>query len=621
MSDSDDSDCGPPKKVGSGTQFTGWDIVPENTDFIFKIKLDGTKWTKLAYTLKKGVTLPYNPVIEGVEFKFTNHLEPEVAGQVGKKEKGYWKFEAHKETVGEGDNLILGPRIDSNGRDGTEKNLHEQEKNDANNSSSEEEIDKAILKLNGSGIMQFGCAFCSFKSEMIHGSRVHISLDHPKWEDDLKTLDDLRTLAAPVNSSKAPPASSSPHTNPNWLKDLTSNFLAVVVDKCSTRVKQAIETNEVIEDLSEHKLVWNEILNTTVVHLMDIFGEISVPRKQDMREVGATLCALYPRMFRESNPTSASGFEPSKKVLSLNDLASNIIDRFRSKTKKKRPIKTEGDGEPVQEKLARLGKPKIIYGVDNKKFHGKKPSVEAIASLSKTSNEKEFDKREAVFSQLRPEIQEQLSNAQNRIIRISKGFWESPLHLAGQFEYLTGTKNLTETASQNLGTQIGYLERYLMHFDKTFDFKDRIADVEELCETKYQGSLLYKYIMILRFAGTFLDKDGAVLLRLDSDGPATITGPYISAKEINKTFIFSLHVEQDELLGALELAEAVAAFLHLCFVCDLKYPKEASTLADILQRQVAKYGDETGSRCFGTKGKAQTKFSSFMAGLGKVLAQ
>lgn len=48
-----------------------------------------------------------------------------------------------------------------------------------------------------------------------------------------------------------------------------------------------------------------------------------------MREVAATLGTHYPNMFRASPGTAnlSSGFKPSLKVLSLNDLASNIIDR------------------------------------------------------------------------------------------------------------------------------------------------------------------------------------------------------------------------------------------------------------------------------------------------------
>ena len=79
------------------------------------------------------------------------------------------------------------------------------------------------------------------------------------------------------------------------------------------------------------------------------------------------------------------------------------------------------------------------------------------------------------------------------------------------------------------------------------------------------------------------------------------------------------------------------------------YFQEASTLGDILQRQVAKYGDDSGNyldylickkflilgllligilniffpgtKCFGSKAKAQTKFDKYLAGLGQVLAQ
>ena len=52
----------------------------------------------------------------------------------------------------------------------------------------------------------------------------------------------------------------------------------------------------------------------------------------------------------------------------------------------------------------KLGKPKLIYGVDKKKFAATKAKADAIAAISKTSSESEFEKREVVFSKLRPEI-------------------------------------------------------------------------------------------------------------------------------------------------------------------------------------------------------------------------
>ena len=68
MSDSDD-DCVPLKRVNSVTLPLEWEKVPNNADFIFKVKLVemGGKWWKLAYKLKKGVLLPYSLKLKGLK--------------------------------------------------------------------------------------------------------------------------------------------------------------------------------------------------------------------------------------------------------------------------------------------------------------------------------------------------------------------------------------------------------------------------------------------------------------------------------------------------------------------------------------------------------------------------
>ena len=123
MTDSDDSDCAPLVKVRSVSLPTSWEEVPKDIDFVFKVKLCGQsgKWSKLGYTLRKGVSLPYSPIISGLnliisflhkklfkcvmvklflflgmQFTFNHHLEPEVYGKVGRKEKGCWKFEGNQ---------------------------------------------------------------------------------------------------------------------------------------------------------------------------------------------------------------------------------------------------------------------------------------------------------------------------------------------------------------------------------------------------------------------------------------------------------------------------------------------------------------------------------------------
>ena len=61
----------------------------------------------------------------------------------------------------------------------------------------------------------------------------------------------------------------------------------------------------------------------------------------------------------------------------------------------------------------------------------------------------------------------------------------------------------------------------------------------------------------------------------------------------------------------MDMSEAIASYLHLAFTFNLKYSKEvflifardhmwsyflqgAQTIADIMQRRVAKYGDDSG---------------------------
>ena len=80
----------------------------------------------------------------------------------------------------------------------------------------------------------------------------------------------------------------------------------------------------------------------------------------------------------------------------------------------------------------------------------------------------------------------------------------------------------------------------------------------------------------------------------------------------------------------------MATFLHLAFVFDLKYPKvsngfscilvlivlcqDAQTLADIIQRRIARYGsdDGVGTRTSSGKTTALSKYSKYLQVLGEI---
>ena len=61
-----------------------------------------------------------------------------------------------------------------------------------------------------------------------------------------------------------------------------------------------------------------------------------------------------------------------------------------------------------------------------------------------------------------------------------------------------------------------------------------------------------------------------------------------------RVFIFELWCEKRKMFGDLDMAEAIAGFLHLAFVFGVEYPKGSETMGDILQRQIARYGDDSG---------------------------
>jgi len=180
---------------------------------------------------------------------------------------------------------------------------------------------------------------------------------------------------------------------------------------------------------------------------------------------------------------------------------------------------------------------------------------------------------------------------------------------------------LLTPVKKNLTTQLGYLEKFLRYRNQTIEFEEEMAAVDSSCEIDYEGSLLYKYINILRFGARHLDSDGSCLIRLEKDGPAKTNGPHIVAITVNTSFVFEVHAEKEKIIGNLDFPTAIAAFLHLCFVVNLKYPKECQTVCDILQRKVAEYGDDSGTKTQGSKSSAKSKFDKYLDGLGRALSQ
>jgi len=236
------------------------------------------------------------------------------------------------------------------------------------------------------------------------------------------------------------------------------------------------------------------------------------------------------------------------------------------------------------------------------------------------NTEHSVEKREEVYTRNRKVLHHQIRNSSKCARRVCRGFFAHPDHIARHFSWLTGAEDLSATVDKNLHSQIGYLLQYLQHIDKTMDFKEKIAEIDELVETEYDGCRVFKDIQILRIAGSHFDFDGTSLVRLERELPSPSASPFILAVESNRLWVFEVWGDGEKLLGNLSLSTAIAAFLHVSFVFNMKYPKGAQTLADIFQRRFAKYGDDSGTKTTSSKQTAQSKMTKYMVTLGSILS-
>ena len=407
-------------------------------------------------------------------------------------------------------------------------------------------------------------------------------------------MDDTSTINEKEGSNSAEVENQTVHTNPNWLKNINKSrdFHSEIISKCCKRTRDAVENNENIKDIKTWTYTENEIINLTIEYLEHVFGGLGSPKLKDLRIIAVTMTHVYPAMFLGSEDEELSSYGKVRNVGDIDSLAQKLSYRYRDRVGKKR------SGSPSIQKdvmPVKKGKQKDYYGVDNKRFLGIKATAATIASVRSINEEEDFESREAIYNEKRSEIQYMFRTSPKNIQNMCRGFFMNHKHLANQFEYLSRTNNLINNVKQNLPRQMDIMERVLKRIDTSVDMMDKLAEIQTECDVDYNGLVIFKFIHLLRLGGNTLDKDGSALVRFVEDGKVSHPGPFIMAVQVDKAFIFELWVEHSKLLVNLDLIEVIASFLHLAFVFGLEYPQDANTVADILQRLVASYGDDSGT--------------------------
>ena len=164
------------------------------------------------------------------------------------------------------------------------------------------------------------------------------------------------------------------------------------------------------------------------------------------------------------------------------------------------------------------------------------------------------------------------------------------------------------------------LEAYVLYKNgNSAEFNEEYSKVKGDCALLYEGSSVHKYIHIIRWAAECMDGKGAdkAFLRKETDGITESGSPHIVAVQVGSLYIFELWVERTKLLGNLDLPDSIAAFIHLCFTFGLEYPEGAPYFCDYVQRVLADYGDESGTKTGKSKSTAENKLAKFFEFLGK----
>ena len=526
MSDSDD-DYPPLKKIHLLKEF---EEVPIDTEFELRFKPWNKPKGRFQFVVKKGIKLPYSvnlegrnvyaimimSLISGFDIVFGQDLQPRMSsGWIVSAEKtpGIWTFKECEPVYVFGDK---GPDISLT----------------------------PLNQLNPIGTIEYSSVNTA-PTQIEQVSICELSTEENLSVFDYVTGNDLDQTAVDGSDSvstssnaaiqdgfKAVP--STVHTNPGWKDQLQRDFQSLIVDKCSRLTVNAVKNNEDITDIRSKKLVRNEIINTVVDHLLNVYGGVGTPKLAVMRDVKSIMVLKYPNMFGDDHTDAISnrGYGLGGTTGNKN-LPCHMIDRFkalRNKLDKTESVMTPDTSTEVKKK----GKKADIYGVDNNKYYIEKIDDRACEIISQANSEVVAEKREEVYSNNREALHTQIRNSSKTLKRVCRGFFLHPIHVAKHFSWLSNVEDLNAIVDQNLTKQIDYLEMYLSHMDSSLDFKEKLEEINRVVETDYSGSRIYRDIHILRIAGSHFDSDGSSLIRFERELPSNSPAPFILAVESNR---------------------------------------------------------------------------------------
>lgn len=379
---------------------------------------------------------------------------------------------------------------------------------------------------------------------------------------------------------------------------LKTKFEELVVSHLSKEVQDAIRMQKEIENKQEFRTVKAAIEKRVLTIVDTVSDKNSIPSLSFFRDVANILADHYGYMYKKdpmieiapglfSRKFTARGTGGPSGLKTLPKILQQAFRRMRDKTNDNHDARENGfDDEETHKKLPK--RKAQVYGVDQKKFYStaKRSRQEVMRELDLCVGD--YEAREELFTANREFIQQILTGSLH-IFEAVKGFFDDGRHLKLQFEWLTN-RNILDNINSHASSQFNYLEQVLKRWIPTQDFENRLESAR-LKSNMINGSLVPIRVCLLRELNQHWHKTQSGFLRYPDE--EEVESPHlVCSDDGDEGFLFSLHAEKKEVFSRLSFHDALAAFFHLTFVGNMRYPAKGEAVAVWLQRKVAGIVDE-----------------------------
>lgn len=374
---------------------------------------------------------------------------------------------------------------------------------------------------------------------------------------------------------------------------LKSGFDDLVIKHLDGDVREAYRIQKEIDDPREFRAVKaateKRVLNFLVTHVQ----KDKVPNIEFFRDVTSILADNYnyiygsdpmkevaPGVWVRKFPFRGTG-GPSG-IRSLPKILQQSFRRLRDVNPSAEFSKVYDSGSLPETKKSRKRKA-FVYGVDQSKFYAtEKLSKEEFLAMLNTG-ESSYEEKEELFAANRETVQDILTSS-NQIFNSVPGFFDDERHIQHQFQWIS-EKSIVETIKVQMSPQFEFLHKVLNRWMPTQDFAVKM-ETAKLKSADLNDNPVPQHVCLLRELNHYWHKKRNGFIRFP-DEVEIDSSPHIVCMESKEGIRFNIRAEHKTFLSDLSFSDAVAAFFHLTFVSNMKYPEGGEAVAIWLQRKVA----------------------------------